>query len=412
MRGAALALALAGCTGFDDLRAQAWSDSRQRPDGMTSADYAIAVTTVDRAVPGATIVVAGAGPAGLATLSYDDHGALTQHGVAADGGFDPAPRLVGALDPVPGGDGVFAVGGDGGIALHDARTGVVGPTLRATIGAEGCGAALDSLAAIGIGTTSLGTVDVPDLIVIAGAELVAFPDVGFDPAPPCQRCALPGPGMDLALADVDGDVDEELVVSIADPGGGAATIGALEATAIAGGDCFPVRPDLRGDGDEPDFGRRLAVGDADDDGAPEIAATAPSTRRVYVIPDLGVSGPGGPLHVIVTPSAASDAFPGAVTFGDLDGDGPEELAVADPGASPGGAAGAGWVTVFALSDGTFESVTTLHDSTPEPGQAFGRSMAVAEFLAGGDAADLLVVAARGEVFTYFRALVAGDDPRR
>lgn len=411
IRIAVVATLLGGCVGFDDLRGEAWSDSRGLPDGMASSDYGIAVTTVDHATPGATIVVAGAEPGGLATLSYDDHGELTQRGVVVADGFAPTPELVGALDRVPGGDGVFAVGSNDEIALYDARTGMAGPTLRATIGADACGAPIELFGAIVIGTTSLGTVDVPDLIVIAGTELIAFPDVGFEPEPTCVRCTLPGRGMDIAVADVDAEVDEELVVSIEDPAGGAATLGVLEGTEIAGGDCFTTPPDLRGDGAEPDFGRRLAVGDADDNGAPEVAVVAPSTGRVYVAADLSFSGAAGSLHVIVTPSASSDDFPGEVTFGDLDGDGLEELAVADPSASPGGAAGAGWVTIFRLDDGTFETVTALHDSAPEPGQAFGRALAIAEFLSGGDATDLLVVAANDEVFTYFRALVAGGDPR-
>lgn len=429
IRAVLIALAASACdpSAFEDRRDRSWSDSRGAPAAMTAADYGVAVTTVDREQPGATIVVAGAAPAGLATLSYDEDGTLDEHGLDLVGvALGLEPTLAGASGPIPGGDGVFAISSASGeIVLYDARTGALGPLARQVVASEVCGVELAELgSAMAFGVTDVGTLEVYDLVALAGTELVVFPDLGLDEEPTCVHCTLtnpamqPAPGMDVDFSDVDLDPsDEEIVVSVAGWSAGAASVVALEASMVAaatGGPCFETPPALGGivgGEQEPDFGGQVAVGDADGTGIPEIALAAPSTHLVYVVANAGGTGDSPQLHTIVAP-AGSAGFPAALVFGDFDRDGLEELAVGDPSASPEGVEGAGQVVLFALRDGLFEATATVYDSAPVPGQAFGRSLAVAEFVVGPDRVDLLVVGARDEVFTYFRTASDVADPRR
>jgi len=270
--------------------------------------------------------------------------------------------------------------------------------------------------------TGLGAAEDPDLIALAGEELIAFPDVEIDAAPVCLRCRLtdalgqPTRALDLVAVDVGGLDGDELALSVADAAGGPSVVFVLDAAGLElsnGGDCLATSliAGIAGAG-EPDLGTRLAIGDLDDDGVSELAATAPSSGRVYVYRELSATGTPEPPEVIPAPAGAVD-FGAAAVFGDFDGDGGEELAIADPSGSPATISGAGTVTIYGpQEDGSLEPRATLHDSTPVPGQRFGRALTVAEFIAGGDARDLLVVGAVGEVFTYFQTVSGSDDPRQ
>jgi len=412
---AALAVIAGGCGqgAFDDRAATAWSQSAGAPDGIHSGAYAVAIATVDREQPGATIVVAGSGPSSLSTLSFDVGGDLEQHGIDTEE-FPAAPVIAGALDPVAGGKGVVAIAdGAGGIQFYDARTGDLGPELRVAIGKEACGTAGDlGVALLFVLTGAEDDID-PDLVALSGSELAVLRDLDLEAVvdtPRCTHCALAGEAVSLAAGTVDDDDGEDIAV-LAASGDEIAVFTAAQVEAQDGQTCGeplltidpPQAPDR--------FAPPLAVGDIEDNDSPELAVAAADHRSLFVYHDVA-AGVATPQLLLVPAAADSVTFGASLAFGDFDGDDIEELAVGDPDASPEGVAGAGQVTIYRFDGEELKPAATLYDSEPEEGQHFGRSLAIAEFgLGGAIYRDLLVVGADGEVFTYFKLTAAGDDPR-
>ncbi len=402
-----------GRSAFDQRESQAWSHSAGPPDGISSAAYGVATTTVDREQPGATLVVAGSDPSSLSTLSFDVGGELEQHGVDADR-FPAAPVIAGALDPVAGGKGVFAVAdGSGGIRFYDARTGDVGPELRVAIGRDACATAGELGGALLFALADPDDDIEPDLVALAGAELAVFRDLDLEAIavdPVCTRCALAGEAVSLGSGTVDDDDGEDIAV-LGAAGDGIAVFAAAQVSARDGQDCgaplVALAPPQPGDR----FAPPLAVGDIEDNESPEMAVASADHRALFVFHDVALAA-GAPSVIQVPAPADSAAFGAAIAFGDFDGDEVEELAVGDPDASPEGVAGAGQVTIYRYDGDELKPAATLYDSEPEEGQHFGRSLVVAEFgIGGAEYRDLLVVGAEGEVFTYFRITADTDDPR-
>jgi hypothetical protein len=269
------------------------------------------------------------------------------------------------------------------------------------------------------GDTSAG-LGVPDLIVLDGTDLLVLSDLDLTQTEPaCVRCTLSHPegvsrGLDVAMANLDDVEGEEILVSV-ELGSGAATLLAYapDCTQLYQEATIPA-------GREVDFGARLAVGDADDMPGSEIALTAPTSHSVYVLENASLPLPATLAPVRILEPAGSGRFPGQVVFGDFDGDpgDEEELAVADPDASPPSLGASGQVTIYKLRidplgmERTYEPIATLYDANAGADQAFGRSLGLAEFFAsGGATSDLLVVGAKDEVFTYFRTVANAPDPR-
>lgn len=411
---AAVCLLVAGCGqgAFDDRAASAWSQSAGAPDGISSGAYAVAITTVDREQPGATIVVAGSGPSSLSTLSFDVGGDLEQHGIDAEE-FPADPVIAGALDPVAGGKGVVAIAdGAGGIQFYDARTGDIGPELRVAVDRRACGTAGELGDALFFALTDPEDDIKPDLLALGGGELAVFRDIDLDAVggvAVCTHCTLPGDAVSLGAGTIDDDDGEDIAV-LAASGDQIATYSAQQVEAQDGQSCgaplLAIAPPEAG----PVFAPPLAVGDIEDNDSPEIAVASADHRVLFVFHDVAVEGTS---ELISLPAPADSArFGAAIAFGDFDGDEVEELAVGDPDASPEGVAGAGQVTIYRYDGEELRPAATLYDSEPQEGQHFGRSLAVAEFgLGGAIYRDLLVIGADGEVFTYFKVTAAGDDPR-
>jgi hypothetical protein len=245
-----------------------------------------------------------------------------------------------------------------------------------------------------------------------------FPDISLSAQPSCIRCTLTAggtarDGVAVAMIDLGDPPGDEIVVSLA--GGSLTAFNADLLSAATSDDCFGLEtPQISGlvsPGSESDFGSQLAVGDVGDDDLADIAATAPSASAVYVI-RLDNSGPGGPGDTLVPPAGSAD-FGSSIAFANVDGEDGDEVIVGDRFASPEDTPNAGRAVIYTSSEGDgFELTAIIHDSTPETAQNFGRSIAAAEFVAGGDDTDLVVVGAQGEVFTYFRTLLQGTDPRQ
>ncbi len=416
-RAAACLLLVAGCgqAAFDDRAERAWSHSAGAPDGVSSGSWAVALTTVDREQPGATVVVAGAGPSSLATLSFDVGGELEMHGVDIEGELPAAPVMAGSLDPVTGGNGALAVAdGAGNIQFYDARTGDLGPAFRVALPAQACGAPASLGNALVFALTDPEEDVEPDLVALADDQLVVVRDVDLDhiaEVTDCAHCALAdGPAVALATGAIDDD-DGEDIAALAASGTRIAVYTADQVRAAAGADCGTALVALQPPGSGASFAAPMAFGDIEDNDAPEVAVASPDHRVVYVFHDVSAGG-GAPVLIQIPAPADSSAFGTSIAFGDFDGDEVEELAIGDPDASPEGVTGAGQVTLYRYDGDELRPEATLYDSEPEEGQHFGRSLDVAEFgLGGAEYRDLLVVGASDEVFTYFRVTATGDDPR-
>lgn len=414
------ALALGACVGqFDDLRASAWSDSEPKPKGLPSADFGIFVATVDRELPGATIIVGATDSSSLTTLSYDTTGRSTLGSLSvADDSFGDATVIVGADGPIPGGDGVFAVGGPATaeIRLFDARTGSEGPAPKGAISAADCDASWTTVGIdMAFGTTNVSGLGEYDFVFLADSDLVLITELSADGAPGgCFRCSLPGAPLSLTMADVSEAEGDEILVVVGQDEGPSRLI-ALDGASVQGADLGTcpasiLGAEITGRQGEEDFGARMAAGDFDDEDPPEIALATPSSGKVYLIRNLTTSSEN-PELITISAAAGGVEFGHAVAFGDFNGDDLDELVISDPSADVESVPGAGRATLYALDGELPEVVGTLWDSTPEADQAFGRSLTVAEFISSEDSFDILVVGARNEVFTYFRALSQGEEPR-
>lgn len=425
---------------FDDKREQAWSDSNGAVD-LQSEDYAVAVAGVTTDRPGTTFAVLGTNPLGLGVVRYDQDGVLQQFGLdlpsVSQLDATAVPTLVGSKDVIGEQNtrvalvAIGALGTRDEILLFDVDEGQ--PREFATLSGSDCGDPGRDLGThMSLAFTNAGEPDGLDLIAVRGNQLFLFQDI--DPITgesQCFRCDVaivnePVRGMataDYLLGDGE-DEGDEILVSV----NGSLT--GLRATHIAnagGGSCFgpssgsALFAAISSPGGEIDFGDQMVVGDSDDDERPDIAISAPSSGRVYVLQSFDQSNPVASPEPVRLPPDVSSFGTGPMVFLDIEqiedvGGGEamegDELIIGDPDASPFGVDGAGQVYVYRLSEeGEYEYAATLHDSSPEPDQHYGRAVTEAEFIFSEDDADLLVVGAENETFTLFRSLRNGEDPR-
>jgi cysteine-rich repeat protein len=175
-------------------------------------------------------------------------------------------------------------------------------------------------------------------------------------------------------------------------------------------------PDATETGDA--FGRALAAGDFSGDGIDDLAIGVP-------LEDFSSKADAGIVHIVLGTSTgltstgnetwhldvsgvtsvalAGDEFGHALASGHFDDDVYADLAVGLPGHSGSGNAGAGMVKVLfgvatgltEVGDQSWEQGFNLPDTT-EPGDAFGKSLAVADF--NGDTIDDLAIGVPQEDF--------------
>lgn len=147
------------------------------------------------------------------------------------------------------------------------------------------------------------------------------------------------------------------------------------------------------------FGFVLAAGDLDNDGTDDLVVGAPGsaselTGRAQVLYRTGaISFTTGPVLGIT--DAASASFGSAITIGDFDGNGRNDVAVGGPQITVGGGANAGRVALFPEGLPTTDQPLEMQHPTPAAGLLFGRVLAT---IPRPSSADVLVVG------------VPGDDP--
>ncbi len=423
---AALAVAVTGCDWrtFDDLADQAWARSSGSPSSLNAGNFGTGVSFSGTSASGVKFFASSERPDGVAMIQYDNAGTLTGGGESIDGGggaTNPDPLAVRpplAGDPTSS-EGAVAIGlGEAG-----ATAGRVliyrpdGPSLFRSIPVGG--AAVNAVA--------FGPVDNPDntgmvdLIAATGQELTVVSAYELDAnARTVETCTVAQDrAYAMAVADVDSsNTESEIIVSLgnANQDGAPSTVMFLDGNTVSAAaadqtdqSCVAngrtALGELTAPGDEPDFGAALVVADFDGGGGLDIAVGAPSSNKVYVYMnvDLSAGVPTAPTSEISGPSG-SGKFGETLAAGDFDGDGADELVVGDTQITVNGAKNAGRAYIIP-SDGDFGTQYTLGDADPQGDQNFGRGLAVGDFAGTG---TVLAVAARNEVFTYFRTQLSDD----
>ncbi|HUH01541.1 MAG TPA: VCBS repeat-containing protein [Kofleriaceae bacterium] len=423
---ACTALVLGACDWrtFDELSDEAWAHSAGSPSDLNSGEFANNLA-FSGGGDGVAFVVSGQRPDGVAMIAYDGAGALTSSGesILAGGGAtnpDTLPARPAMAGDASSTEGAIAIG----LAENGFTTGRVlvyrpsGPSLLQSIPV---GAGLVSALAFGA-TNKAANPTATDIIATTGDQVNVLG--GYELESAMRTTASCGFGRARAFAAAVADLDpslaeNEIILAIGnDSMSGAAskilildglTVEAADAdltdtSCVANGRTAIV--ELAAPGDEPDFGAAVVVADFDGSGGLDLAVGAPSSNKVYIYMNIDVTAPAAPTEV--SGPSGSGRFGETLAAGDFDNDGNDELVVGDPGADVDGASNAGRAYIIP-SDGDFGTVFTLGDASPEADQSFGRGLAVGSFSGSGTA---LAVAARNEVFTYFRTALSNDVRQR
>jgi hypothetical protein len=161
------------------------------------------------------------------------------------------------------------------------------------------------------------------------------------------------------------------------------------------------------------FGRALAIGDFDGDGAADLLVGAPPDN-VYLYKGPLAFPVSAPTATIPAPSSSA-AFGAAMAAIPLDGVKGDEALVSDPGASIDGQTGAGNVTIY--TGATLSKMATptpvLTDHESSTGEAYGSALGALPFCASPPCATgpqlLPLVGTPSKAFVYFT--LGPTDPR-
>lgn len=386
-RAILLVVALAACDWrtFDDLSSKTWVHSQQTPSGVGSTNYAVGIAPVlDSTRPGALAVLGNDEPT-YSVLAFDAGGSTAVAGTPVRLGEQSFTSLA----PQP----VFVAGAQQQVAAAAASTlGATTPVIAVVYGAAeapkfttvsvAMGQPNDPGAATYAGTT---------LVIAAGSQLYQLDTTAAMPA--VVTCTLvdpatTGPDAIAALAS-DGTNVYAWMQS-----------GTLLAIPQAlGTSCVATATVATTAGFVPGAGARILLSA----GSPYavLAASDASGKGAVFVVDLHATG------ATAVPAISPDGLTSAA-LGPL-GKAPAMtyLALGFPDRAVSGTK-AGQVELHAYDPATGTLATTpdevLNDAQPESGQEFGRDVAVMPF-AG---AQILVVAAKSEVYAYFETTLYAD----
>jgi subtilisin family serine protease len=199
-----------------------------------------------------------------------------------------------------------------------------------------------------------------------------------------------GFGESIAEGDIDGDGEQDLVV--VSSGGGDSSVAVFYGAGASQSNILETQDTGGGLS-----GQLVVAGDVNGDGLEDVIVADPGAAdgagnvTVYFGPDLTSS------VVLTSPSPAPGAaFGAAVTAGDTNGDGIGDVIVGEPGASAGAVAGAGRVHIF--PGPALDSVVSVASPYPQQGAAFGSAVATGDTEGTGQA-GLIVGAPAQNGFT-------------
>ncbi|HET6612017.1 MAG TPA: VCBS repeat-containing protein [Kofleriaceae bacterium] len=406
---------------FDDLKGETWVNSASSPDDLGSNDFGSAIVWTGAQPEGTAVAVTGAAPAGVAHMVYAADGsasaeALTIGDLISGGTLGARPAMAADIVTTDGEEGTLAVavieaGGTSRLLLIDPATMDVTETQVAPAGVIESLAFAASDADAAAGTVDLFGAGESTIAVVADYQSAARTIATCDHARERTYALAVGPFLpevgDAVVASIGTDAMFGEPSAIVVFSGFTVTAAAANDQPCFAGADYAVTLDAPGE--EPDFGLALATGDFDGSGELDLAASAPSAGVVYVWLDPATNSFDSQPVVIAGPAGSVD-FGHALTAADLDGDGTQELAVADDAATVEGTQGAGAVYVYAGLAGP--PAVTLYDAEPETDEHFGRAVAGAPFKGATDD-EILMVGTGTQLFTYFQTPLAGDtDPRQ
>lgn len=258
---------------------------------------------------------------------------------------------------------------------------------------------------IAFGNTNASTTgtDGTDMLAFSGAELNLIADY-TDKIDATGNCGVLAGGKVL-LANLDADASDDEVV-VATGGEVFVTTGlALEGKMNPSQSCgfgVDLTTSLSVPAGASDFGAVIAAGNFNAGGLTDLVVASPETNSVYVYMDWTIAAPTAPVRIT---GFSAVAFGSVITVGDFDGDGIDELVIADPKTAVADNTAAGRAYIFSEDgSGGFGAPLVLHDARAESNQNFGRSLAAVP----GFGSDRLVVGTKDEIFTYFRTPLSGD----
>jgi hypothetical protein len=161
---------------------------------------------------------------------------------------------------------------------------------------------------------------------------------------------------------------------------------------------------LNGPVGQPDFGHRIVVDDLDGDGDDDLVISAPDSNSVRAFFADSTQATGF-LEATVQPPVEASSFGAALAVGDLDGDDIAELVVGAPLTDADGVANAGGAYAYAWSGTQWEQQFVVRDAQAEAEQRMGTDVLVAPW---GASDAVLVVSGASEIFTYFRTVLYDD----
>lgn len=368
-----LAAALAACnwTAFDDLQDSTWVKSEQKPS-IGSSSYAVAIMPATSDATGGTLAVISDNDPTLSALSYSTSGSISVQGSAVHLGSVASNAITALPDPpvvADNGQGTVALAAPGGAGIAV----VAGPIAMP----------VQTSFAASPATVDAATFAGANLVIGSGATLYQL-----DPMNMMTSCTA----LDTASAPVAG------VAALAADSAHVyvwTTSGALYEYPVAlGNTCIATRKVFTATGAMPGAGARVHVVTGTQ------FALLVAANGVWTV-DLMGTNQSGPASLTTSDTIAASAFG---TMGTSDS---PFLALGFPGRTVDGAT-SGQVELHGFTNGVLSQAPddAFQDAQPTANQLFGRALAVMPFNGHG----VLAVAARNEVFTYYKTLVYDDTP--